>query len=168
VTQREGAGPRHFVFHPGGHHAYLLNELDATVSVFTYDDARGTLEEIQNIGSLPPGFTGTPWAADIHLTPDGAYLYTSERRSSTLAVFAIGADGRLHPQPGCATEREPRAFAIAPCGRYLLAVGQASHSMTSYAIDPGNGSLRELRKYAMGRNPNWVEIVALPSTAAPT
>ena len=168
VSQREGAGPRHFVFHPGGHHAYLLNELDATVSVFTYDDATGTLSEIQNIGSLPPGFTGIPWAADIHITPDGAFLYTSERRSSTLAAFAVGADGRLQVPRCCGTEREPRAFAISPCGGYLLAVGQASHSMTCYAIDPATGDLRELRKYAMGRNPNWVEIVALPATANPT
>jgi 6-phosphogluconolactonase len=161
VVQREGAGPRHFVFHPGGRHAYLLNELDATVSVFAYDDASGTLDEIQNIGSLPPGFTGTPWAADIHLTPDGTVLYTSERRSSTLAAFAVGTDGRLQPPRCFSTEREPRAFAIAPCGRYLLAVGQASHSMTSYAIDPASGALRQLRKYAMGRNPNWVEIITL-------
>ena len=61
---------------------------------------------------------------------------------------------------------EPKAnsavFAIAPCGRFLLAVGQASNSMTCYAIDPANGHLRELKNYAMGKNPNWVEIVTLP------
>ena len=162
VPVRHGAGPRHLVFHPGGFHAYLLNELDATVCVFGFDQDRGTLELVQTESAMPVGHPERPWAADIHVSPDGRFLYTSERRSSTLAIFAIDAHGRLALQGHCATETEPRGFAIDPSGRYLLAVGQASHSMTCYAIDRTSGALRELRKYAMGKNPNWVEIVALP------
>jgi 6-phosphogluconolactonase len=111
---------------------------------------------------MPAGHPERPWAADLHVTPDGRFLYTSERRSSTLAIFAIGADGRISLSGHCATENEPRGFAIDPSGSILLAVGQASHSMTSYAIDRASGALTERRKYAMGKNPNWVEIVALP------
>ena len=161
VPMKKGAGPRHFVFHPGGRHAYLLGELDASVTAFDFDDASGTLAPIQTVSAMPAGFPETPWAADLHLTPDGRFLYASERRSSTLAIFAVGSDGRLEPAGNCPTEREPRGFAIDPTGRHLLAVGQASHSLTSYAIDRETGWLTETRRFAMGRNPNWVEIVAL-------
>jgi 6-phosphogluconolactonase len=161
VSLRKGAGPRHFVFHPDGLHAYLLGELDACVVVFDFDAESGTLEPVQTVSAMPAGFPETPWAADLHLTPDGRFLYASERRSSTLAIFAVARDGRLEPAGQCPTEREPRGFAIDPHGRYLLAVGQASHSLTSYAIDPSNGGLTELRRLAMGRNPNWVETIAL-------
>ena len=162
VAVRHGAGPRHMVFHPDGSRAYLINELDATVVVFAFDGVTGTLEAIQTVSAMPPGFPEAPWAADIHLTPDGRFLYTSERRSSTLVMFAVGADGCVGAATFHPTEREPRGFAIDPSGRYLLAVGQASHSMTVYAIDANDGGLTELKKYAMGRNPNWVEIVTLP------
>ena len=162
IAQQPGAGPRHFVFHPTGRHAYLLNELDASVTSFAFDGDSGLLTQMQNLSILPGDFSGQPWAADIHLTPDGRFLYASERRSSTLAVFAVGADGRMERIANYATETEPRGFAIDPCGRFLLSVGQASNSMTSYAIDGASGRLRELKKYAMGKNPNWVEIVTLP------
>ena len=162
IAQQAGAGPRHFVFHPDGLHAYLLNELDASVTSFAFDADSGLLTQMQNLSILPGDFAGQPWAADIHLTPDGRFLYASERRSSTLALFAVKANGHIEHVANFATEREPRGFAIDPSGRYLLAVGQASNSMTSYAIDAANGHLRELKKYAMGKNPNWVEIVTLP------
>lgn len=162
IDLRKGSGPRHFVFHPGGAFAYLLNELDASVAAFSVDADAGTLSLLQTWPTLPPGFPEQPWAADLHLTPDGRHLYTTERRSSTLAIFAVGNDGLLSPRGHCPTEREPRGFGIAPSGRHLLSVGQASHSMTAYAIDPSSGALAELRKYAMGKGPNWVEIIDLP------
>lgn len=162
IAQKAGAGPRHFVFHPGGRHAYLLNELDASVTSFAFDTDSGLLTQMQNLCILPADFLGQPWAADIHLRPDGRFLYASERRSSTLAQFAVAADGRIEHVANYATESEPRGFAISPCGSFLLAVGQASNSMTSHAIDAASGRLTELKRYAMGKNPNWVEIVTLP------
>ena len=162
IAQRPGAGPRHFVFHPVGAYAYLLHELDATVSSFACDAESGLLTQMQQVDILAAGFSGKPWAADIHLTPDGRFLYTSERRSSTLTAFAVGLDGRIDPLAHYATESEPRAFAIDPGGRFLLAVGQASHSLTSYRIDAASGRLDALKKYPMGKNPNWIEIIALP------
>ena len=161
---RAGAGPRHFAFHPHAPFVYLLNELDATLDVLAFDRARGTLRGSGAVVSLlPANFAGgAPWAADLHCTPDGRFLYASERRSSTLSSFAIDAQsGALMPIETMATEAEPRGFALSPDGRYLVAVGQASHRLSLYAIDAASGKLARLDERAVGRNPNWVEIVDL-------
>lgn len=162
VTVKEKAGPRHFRFHPNGKLVFLLCELDATVYVFDYDAEKGTLKQKQVVEVLQPGYTGKVWAADMHLTPDGKFLYTSERGTSTLAAFKVGADGTLTLIDRYPTEQQPRGFNIDSTGHYLLAVGQLSHGMTSYAIDGASGKLTRLRQYPMGQNPNWVEIVDLP------
>lgn len=160
---RPKAGPRHLVFHPNGRHVYLLNELDASVDVLAYDAERGQLASVQNLSSLPAGFGGKPWAADIHITPDGRFLYTSERTTSTLATYAVDpASGRLTRVGHTPTEKQPRGFNIDPSGRFLVAVGQLSHAVTLYAIDPASGALKALRNYSLGKNPNWVEIVSFP------
>ena len=160
---RAGAGPRHFVFHPTDPFVYLLNELDATIDVLELDRATGRLRGVSLAHALPAGFAGAPWAADLHLTPDGRFLYASERRSSTIASFAVDADsGALAPIETVATESEPRGFAISPDGRILIAVGQASHGLSRYQIDAASGRLRLIARQRVGRNPNWVEIVELP------
>ena len=160
---RPGAGPRHFAFHPAAPFLYLLHELDATLDVLAYDAGAGTLSHVQTIGTLPDGFAGgAPWAADIHFTPDGRFLYTSERRSSTLAAFAVDAiGGRLRSLGTVPTELEPRGFAIDPSGRWLLAPGQASHRLRVHGISAATGALTEHADRAIGQNPNWVEIVEL-------
>ena len=163
VRVKEKTGPRHFVFHPNGRIVYVLGETDATVHVFDYAAATGQLKEKQSLSALPPGFQESPAAADLHITPDGKFLYASERRSSTLAGFKIDpADSSLTFIGSTPTEKQPRGFAIDASGRYLLAVGQLSHAMSSYRIDPGSGTLDKLNQYPMGKNPNWVEIVDLP------
>ena len=164
VSVKAKGGPRHLVFSPGKKFVYLLNELDAAIYVFPWDAATGTLQkETQVASALPKGFEGKPWAADIHLTPDGKFLYASERTSSTLAAFAVdAASGALTPIDSYATEKQPRGFAINSSGRTLLSVGQLSHSMTSYAIDQASGKLTAMKQYPTGKNPNWVEIVDLP------
>jgi 6-phosphogluconolactonase len=163
VRVRKGAGPRHLVFHPGGRFVYLLNELDSSIDVFAFDAEQGTLSPLQTITSLPAGMSGAPWAADIHVTPDGRFLYSSERRSSTLAAFRINAaSGQLSLIGHVPTEAQPRGFAIDPRGRFLLSVGQVSHRLSCYAIDAERGVLTKLHDLAVGRNPHWVEIVDLP------
>jgi 6-phosphogluconolactonase len=157
------AGPRHFRFHPGGKLVYVIGELDGTVYVFDYDATGGKLTQKQTISALPPDFTGKPSAADLHVTPDGKFVYASERTSSTLAGFKIDpVNGTLTSIGSVPTEKQPRGFAIDSSGRYLLAVGQLSHAMSSYAIDPASGKLAKLKEYPMGKNPNWIEIVDLP------
>ena len=162
VHVRKGAGPRHLVFHPGGRFVYLLNELDASIDVFGFDAEQGLLAPLQTITSLPAGMCGAPWAADIHVTPDGRFLYSSERRSSTLAAFRIdAASGQLSLIGHVPTEAQPRGFRIDPRGRFLLAVGQVSHHLSIYAIDAATGALTPLARYGVGQNPHWVEIIDL-------
>ena len=163
VRVKDKAGPRHFVYHPSGKLVYVLGELDGSVYVFDYDAATGQLKEKQAVSALPPDFQGKPSAADLHVTPDGKFLYASERTSSTLAGFRIDpSSGALSPIGSVPTEKQPRGFSIDSTGRYLLAVGQLSHAMSTYRIDPETGKLTKLKEYPMGKNPNWIEIVDLP------
>ncbi len=174
VRVEQGAGPRHFVFHPNNRRVYLLNELNASLYVYDYDAATGTLSELQTTSALPDGFDGPPFgdvgvstnggpkAADIHVTPDGRYLYASERTTSTIAAFRVDLDsGRLERIDSFATEETPRGFNIDPTGRYLFAVGQSSHHLTVHGIDQETGRLTDLHRYPMGQGPNWVEVVRL-------
>lgn len=166
VTTAKGAGPRHFVFHPNRQLVFCLNELDGTVSSYRLDEA-GTLTPLGTTSILPDGFTGKPWAADIHLTPDGRFLYASERTSSTLAAFAVDAEtGALTLVGHVATEQQPRGFAIEPEGKYLIVAGEQSHAVSAYAIDQANGLLRQVSRFGVGEGPNWIEITTLsPDTA---
>jgi 6-phosphogluconolactonase len=164
ISIKAKAGARHLAFSPNKKFVYLVDELDASIYVFPWDAKTGTLKkEIQVATALPNGFSGKPWAADIHLTPDGKFLYASERTSSTLAAFSVDSKtGALTSIDSYPTEKQPRAFNIDPTGRYLLAVGQLSNSLTTYSIDKANGKLTKLTEYPMGKNPNWVEIVSFP------
>ncbi|WP_246801466.1 lactonase family protein [Bradyrhizobium genosp. L] len=159
----EKSGPRHFVFHPNGRFVYLVHELNGDVAAFSYDGGAGTWQEIQRTTALPSGFSGKPWAADIHLTPDGRFLYASERGSDTIAAFKVdAATGKLTTIGSVPTERQPRGFNIDPSGRYLAAVGELSDGITVYRIDPASGALTRLKSYPVGKKPNWVEFVSLP------
>ena len=162
VNVQAAAGPRHFVFHPDGRHVYLLNELDASVYVFAYDAATGTLSERQVVDARPPGFTGPPAAADLHTTPDGRFLYASVRNSSTLAAFRIDpVTALLTPAGHFEMPRQPRGFQIDPSGRYLLCAGQLSHTLAVYEIETQTGALAKLNEQPMGLGPNWVEVVSV-------
>jgi 6-phosphogluconolactonase len=173
IKVAEKNGPRHFVFHPNGKFVYLVNELSAALLVFAYDAAHGTWQQIQQASALPRGFDGKPfdgkpfdgkpWAADIHLTPDGRFLYASERGSSTLAAFKVDAEsGKLTPLGSVPTEKQPRGFAIDPSGHVLAAVGELSNGMSVYTIDQASGALKLLQSYPVGKKPNWVEFAAFP------
>lgn len=157
------ASPRHFVFSPDARFIYLLNELDASVDVLEAQ-RDGQLRTLQTLPTLAPGFTGEPWAADIRLTSDGRFLYTSERRASTLAAFAVdAANGRLTPLAHTPTEAQPRGFHITPDGRFLIAAGQLSNRVSAYRIDADSGALSACSSCEVGRNPNWIETLALPA-----
>lgn len=164
VATKAGAGPRHFVFAPDQRFVYAINELDATVDTYAYDRQQGHLTWQASDSALPEGFTSSAAlaAADLHLSPDGRFLYASERASNTLTGYRVDrASGKLTRILNIPTETQPRAFHIDPQGRYLLAVGQQA-GLTSYAIDRDNGALTPLFRYTLGGNPNWVEIIDLP------
>ena len=144
VQIKPGAGPRHFTFHPSGRYAYVMNELDSTVSAFTFDSTKGTLKEAQNVHTLPDGFSGMNTTADIHVSPSGKFLYGSNRGHNSIVVFEIEErTGKLRFIEHAATGgRTPRNFAIDPTGRFLLAANQESNTIVSFRLDPSTGRLK--------------------------
>lgn len=157
------SGPRHFVWDKAQRHMYVLNELDAGLHVMDYDKERGTLRAVQTTTTLPVGFAGKPWAADLHLSPDGRWLYASERTSSTLSTYRVdAATGQLQPLGQVPTEKSPRGFAVDSSGRFLIAAGQDSNSVSLHPIDPATGIPGTPVRFPAGKNPNWVEIVDMP------
>ena len=162
IAVKPGNGPRHLRFHPTRPFLYLITETTARIAAFAIDPATGTLREIEIVDTLPADFHEQPAAADLHITPDGRFIYGSERKSSTLAGFTIDeATGKLSPIGRWPTEKTPRGFNIDPRGRFLLAVGLASNAMTVHRIDPQSGALSVAHQYPMGKMPNWVEVVDL-------
>jgi 6-phosphogluconolactonase len=162
------SGPRHFVFPPNHRFVYLFDELDGKLHVLAFDSQRDTAKPIQTVSILPSDFTGDkPWGADLHVTPDGRFLYASERTSSTLAAYRVDAmSGKLVRIGTYPTEKQPRGFNIDPSGNYLLAVGQLSPTLTVYRIEKKTGTLAELGKYPVGKGANWIEMVDFADTAA--
>jgi 6-phosphogluconolactonase len=157
VEVRAGAGPRHMRFAAGGRVAYVLNELDASLDIYAVDPATGALSLRQTVQTLPPGTQGRIAAADVHLTPNGCFLYASERLTNSLSAWRIAPDtGLLSPLGSVPSEPGPRGFAISPDGRFLLCAGQTSHRVGVYAIDAETGELKTVGGLQVAANPNWV------------
>jgi 6-phosphogluconolactonase len=157
----EKAGSRHFRFSRDEKFVYL-NELKATINVFAYDAKKGvTSKLVQEISALPQsGPAEKVWAADIHLTPNGKYLYATERGTSTIQQYKVDTkSGMLTANGSVPTEKQPRAFEIDPAGKYLYAVGELSDAMSIYSIDAKSGVLGKMKQMPVGKNPNWIEIV---------
>ena len=140
----EGEGPMHFTFHPNKRYAYLISELMGTVSAYKYND--GKLEKIQNIEAHPHGFKGTIGSADIHVSPDGDFLYVSNRGDeNTITVFSIDNEtGKLklvgfQPVLG----KTPRNFIIDPTGNYLLVANQESDNIVVFKRNKKSGLLQK-------------------------
>ncbi|MBN2508400.1 MAG: lactonase family protein [Verrucomicrobia bacterium] len=140
---RPGAGPRHFALHPSERFAYVINELDSTVTGFRYDAQRGVLQGMQSVSTLPKGFDGKNTTAEIEVHPTGKFLYGSNRGHDSLAVYS------MTPETGMLTlvEHEPtlgktpRGFGIDPAGRWLVAANQQSDTVVVFRIDPQTGAL---------------------------
>ena len=159
VSTKADAGPRHLTFHPNGRFAYLLTETTATVGTYAIE-RDGGLRELQFVDT--DTYSVRPAASDIHVTPDGKFLYAAIRLTSMLASFRIDpASGTLTPIGRFPTEKTPRGFAIDPRGKFLLAVGMDSAAMTVHAIDPASGALTPVGHHKMGTQPNWIEIIDL-------
>ena len=140
---KAGAGPRHLDFHPDGRHAYVINELDSTVTAFDFEPEAGTLRAMQTVSTLPEGFAGTSTCADVHVSPSGRFLYGSNRGHDSIAIFAIDEDsGTLAVVGHQATQGQtPRNFAIEPAGNYLLAANQDSDTIVTFKVDKETGLL---------------------------
>jgi 6-phosphogluconolactonase len=140
---RSGAGPRHLAFHPNEQTVYVVNELDSTVAVFALDSARGTLKEVQSISTLPADFDEKSWAADIHVHPNGRFVYASNRGHDSIAVFSVAEEtGMLSLVAYTSTQGAvPRNFGIDPTGTFLLAANQNSDDVYVFRIDQKSGRL---------------------------
>ena len=140
---RPGAGPRHLDFHPNGRYAYLINELDSTVTALAYDGATGSLAEIVTLPALPDGFDGTSHCADIHVSVDGRFVYGSNRGDDSIVVYTVdSATGAIALAGHHLTDGStPRNFAIDPTGKWLLAANQNSGTIVSAGIDADSGQL---------------------------
>src|SRR5215208_3371231 len=182
VQLKQGTGPRHFIFSKDNKFVYLLNELTATVTALALDAKTGTLKELDSASALPPdtklgpgaprGAVGAPgqaprntdndiWASDLHLTPNGRFLYAAERTSSTLGAFKVdAASGKLAFVGSTPTEKQPRGFAIDPSGKFVVVSGEKADTISSYAIDRDSGALKAIGKYPTGKGANWIEIVS--------
>jgi len=139
-----GSGPRHLAFHPKGGFAYVNNEMTSAVTAFAHDAKKGTLTALQTLSTLPDSAADAAKnsTAEIFCHPSGRFLYVSNRGHDSIAVFAIGADGKLTSvQHAPAKVKTPRGFALSPDGNWLVAAGQASDSLASHRIDPATGKL---------------------------
>ena len=141
VGIKPGAGPRHLAWHPSGRALYVLNELSSSVSALRFDAARGALEVFQTAAARAAQAGGNNTAAEIVVSPDGRFLYASNRGDDDIAVFAIDTVSLgLAPVGHVPTGgRTPRSFAIDPSGRWLIAANQGSSSLVVFRLDAATG-----------------------------
>lgn len=142
IKSTPGAGPRHMDFHPTKNIAYAMNELNFTVSVMNYEPDSGTLTEFQTVSAIPSDFKDWNSSADIHVHPNGNFLYASNRGHNSIASFSIDEAGTLTPLGHTSTEGgTPRNFNITPNGELLLVANQDSDSITIFRINTDTGEL---------------------------
>jgi 6-phosphogluconolactonase len=141
-TLPDGSGPRHFIFHPNGRFAYLLNELTGEVVAYSYGN--GKLAEIQTIPSTTAGGKYEQGSADIHITPNAKFLYTSNRgKANDITVYMITPEGKLNKTGSKTVNDHPRGFAIDPTGKYLLVASRDKNTIQIMGINPNFGLLEE-------------------------
>lgn len=174
-----GDGPRHLAFAPNGRYLYVLNELSGTVTTYGIDQTIGALTRQSSAAGVPTEYKlekglirpplgqgekvdDTPriWAADVKMTPDGRFLYMSERTSSSISWFQVDpSNGALRFGGNIPVEKQPRGFNIDPRGRHMVVAGEKVTEVGVYAIDSESGALRRVGGAPAGNGANWVEIV---------
>lgn len=162
VNTAPGAGPRHFTFHPNGKIAYVINELNSTITSYMYAAENGLLTEIETVQTLPADFDGQNTTADIHITPDGRFLYGSNRGHDSLVIFKIDAQtGKLalvgHQS---VLGQTPRNFAIDPTGAFLLVANQNSDNIVVFSINKATGELQDTGHRAEVSLPVCIKMVS--------
>ncbi len=156
----DGAGPRHFEFHPKGKFAYLLQELTGMVTAFDYSD--GQLRPKQTISALPKDFKGDFSCADIHASPDGLFLYASVRGHNTLAIYKINQENGLltYLDNQSVIGKNPRNFMIDPTGNFVLVANQETDNITIFKRDKTTGLLTSTGKEISVPTPVCLKMIA--------
>ena len=143
VKLQPGSGPRHITFHPNGERVYVINELKNTVTDFDYTAGSGTLKERQTISTLPADYEGKSYTADLKITPDGQFLYGTNRGHDSIAIYRIAGDGALtllgiEPSLGAG----PQNLLITPDGRWLLCANMPGNSVVVFQINAQTGGIK--------------------------
>ncbi len=142
VATRSGAGPRHVAFHPTLSCAYVVNELDSSVTTYAYDGSTGALKPLQILPSIPSTFTGDNTAAEIVVARSGRFVYASNRGHDSIAIFAADGRGMLGSAAWVPTEGStPRFFGFDPAETYLYAANQGSDSVVLFRVNSATGQL---------------------------
>ncbi|MBM4069964.1 MAG: lactonase family protein [Planctomycetes bacterium] len=165
VRTPPGAGPRHLTFHPNGKRVYVINELANSVTRFDHDAASGILIERQTIATLPKDFAGKSYCADLKITPDGRFLYGTNRGHDSIASYRIAEDGRLtligiEPSLG----KGPQNLAISPDGKLLLCANLPGNNVAVFRIDQKTGRLTSAGDPVTLTSPSCIRILRLPKS----
>jgi 6-phosphogluconolactonase len=161
ISVKPGTGPRHFTFHPGGKYAYLILEKGCLITAFSYNN--GELTEIQSVTMLSLDFSGKVGAADIHISSDGKYLYSSNRGDANeIVIYSIGQDGKLTYKGRQSTlGKTPRNFIIDPSGNFLLVANQGSNEVAIFKRDQKTGLLSPTDKIIRVERPVCLKFASM-------
>jgi len=160
VRTPPGAGPRHLTFHPNGKHVYVINELANSVTMFDYETDSGMLIEKQTISTLPKDFAGKSYCADLKITPDGRFLYGTNRGHDSIAAYSLAEDGRLtllkiEPSLG----KGPQNLAITPDGKLLLCANMPGNNVAVFRINQKTGALTSVGATVSMPSPSCIRIL---------
>ncbi|WP_122413214.1 lactonase family protein [Pseudomonas viridiflava] len=183
VTVPENTGPRHLAFAPNGKFLYVVGEMSGTVTAFSINDKTGGLKQVNQANGIPERLKLAPgqardarnndlkddptpriWAADVRISPDGKWLFTSERTSSSVSVFKVDpASGKVtFVENYPVEEKQPRNIAVAPNGRWLLVTGEKAEKVGSYSI-AADGALKRVSEAPSGKGALWIEMLSQPA-----
>jgi 6-phosphogluconolactonase len=163
VKSRPGAGSRHLAFHPKLPIAWVLNELDSTIATYRFDTTNGTLTPVQVMSTLPTDFTGYSTTAEIAVSPDGRFVYGSNRGHDSVTIFAAGPDGLLsvvgwQPSEGVG----PRFIGLDPAGRFLQAANEQGDNIVTFRVDAGSGKLTPTGQVVKNTSPVTIVFAGKP------
>lgn len=155
-----GAGPRHLTFHPNGKHVYVINELKNSVTMSDYDVDSGTMTQRQTISTLPADFRGVSNCADLKITPNGKFLYGTNRGHDSIAAYTIGKDGTLkligiEPSLG----KGPQNLLIAGNGTLVLCANMPGNNVAVFKIDGQTGRLKSVGDPVKIASPSCIRLL---------
>jgi 6-phosphogluconolactonase len=161
VKTEPGVGPRHLTFSGNGKFVYVINELQSSITVYSFHPGDGAMAPLQTISSLPAKLAVTNTSAEIALHPSGKFLYASNRGDDSIAAFAVDpGKGTLALIGHVSTEgKTPRSFAIDPAGRWLLAANQGSNSVVAFRVNQESGKLTPTGQSIDVNRPAMVDFV---------
>lgn len=157
-TLPDGSGPRHFIFHPNGKSAYLINELNGEIVAYNYTNAQ--LQEIQTIASTTEGEKYAKGSADIHISPNAKFLYTSNRgKANDISIYMLTPEGKLNKTGSKVVNEHPRNFTIDPTGKFLLVASRDNNTIQIFSINPNFGLLEEVGQRIQVNSPVFLTMI---------